>query len=336
MRETYAVRFKPLNSMADPSSNSNNTDTEDCSSESNLSLSVGYFPYEDTFFYEDTTPYEDMPSQSPSVQFLPPIQGMWRTESTLRPMGRRDQIQDNPEQFCKLSITLAWDVDVGSNDSDSIANWNLNGHNQWMDKYPEKKTELTLSKLDGLVQKLEKFLENQKDDEDCDSIFRESTQEEDFQLSSSSPPYMAQVSHQKHSSCQDSPNFKPPKNKDITQFPHIPLRLQEHELSEISEATGSQKTSITETSSNSSGQPEKGDSPSNTQTLSCLNFGWVFRWLRQQVFSSLLGREQPKKATKSPRRVASKKRLSHRNKRIQPQESLDLEHPMSSDFLTFL
>ncbi|XP_004383685.1 uncharacterized protein C12orf71 homolog [Trichechus manatus latirostris] len=278
--------------MADPSSNSNNTDTEDCSSESNLSLSVGYFPYEDTFFSEDTTPYEDMPSQSPSVQFLPPIQGMWRTESTLRPMGRRDQIQDNPEQFCKLSITLAWDVDVGSNDSDSIANWNLNGHNQWMDKYPEKKTELTLSKLDGLVQKLEKFLENQKDDEDSDSIFRESTQEEDFQLSSKSPPYMAQTS----------------------------------------QATGSQKTSITETSSNSSGQPEEEDSPSNTQTLSCLNFGWVFRWLRQQVFSSLLGREQPKKATKSPRRVAPKKRLSHRNKRIQPQESLDLEHPMSSDF----
>ncbi|KAM9673422.1 uncharacterized protein C12orf71 homolog [Trichechus inunguis] len=234
MRETYAVRFEPLNSMADPSSNSNNTDTEDCSSESNLSLSVGYFPYEDTFFSEDTTPYEDMPSQSPSVQFLPPIQGMWRTESTLRPMGRRDQIQDNPEQFCKLSITLAWDVDVGSNDSDSIANWNLNGHNQWMDKYPEKKTELTLSKLDGLVQKLEKFLENQKDDEDSDSIFRESTQEEDFQLSCKSPPYMAQVSHQKHSSCQDLPNFKSPENKDITQFPHIPLPLQEHELSEVS------------------------------------------------------------------------------------------------------
>nr|XP_023410800.1 uncharacterized protein C12orf71 homolog [Loxodonta africana] len=279
--------------MAYSSSHSDNTDTEDCSSESNLSLSVGYFPCEDTY-YEDTTPHEDTPSESPSFQLLPPIQGMWRTESTLRPMGRRDQIQDDPEQFCKLSITLAWDVDVGSNNSDSIANWDLNGHNQWMDKYPEKKTELTLSKLDGLVQKLEKFLENEKDDEDSDSIFHESTQEEDFQLSSSSPPDMAQM---------------------------------------ISQATGSQKTSTTETSSNSSAQPEEEASASNIQTLSCLNLGWVFRWLRQQVFSSLLRREHPGKATKSLHRVAPKKRLSHRSKRIQPQESLDLGHP---DFLTFL
>ncbi|XP_064139286.1 uncharacterized protein C12orf71 homolog [Loxodonta africana] len=217
--------------MAYSSSHSDNTDTEDCSSESNLSLSVGYFPCEDTY-YEDTTPHEDTPSESPSFQLLPPIQGMWRTESTLRPMGRRDQIQDDPEQFCKLSITLAWDVDVGSNNSDSIANWDLNGHNQWMDKYPEKKTELTLSKLDGLVQKLEKFLENEKDDEDSDSIFHESTQEEDFQLSSSSPPDMAQISHQKHSSCQDLPNLKSSENKDVTQFPQIPLRLQEQAVIE--------------------------------------------------------------------------------------------------------
>lgn len=41
---------------------------------------------------------------------------------------------------------------------------------------------MTLSKLDGLVQKLEKFLENQKDDKDDDSVFPESAQEEDSQL----------------------------------------------------------------------------------------------------------------------------------------------------------
>ncbi|XP_007947992.1 uncharacterized protein C12orf71 homolog [Orycteropus afer afer] len=277
--------------MAYSSSNSDSNDTEDCRSKSNLSLSVGYFPCEDNFFYEDTTPYEDMPFESPSIHFLPPIQGMWRTESTLRPMGRRDQIQEDTEQFCKLRITLAWDVDVGSNNSDLTTNWDLNRHNQWVDKYLEKRTELTLSKLDGLVHKLENFLENQKNDGDSNSIFHDSIPEEDFQLSRSSPPDMAQ----------------------------------------INQTTGSQRTSTTENSSISPGQPEE-DNASNIQTLSCLNFGWVFRWMRQQVFSSLLGREYPEKANKSPHRVESKNRLSHRSKRIQPQESLELGHTMSPDF----
>uniref|UniRef100_A0ABI7XJC1 Uncharacterized protein n=1 Tax=Felis catus TaxID=9685 RepID=A0ABI7XJC1_FELCA len=275
--------------MAHSSSSNNGTDYS-CSSESNLSLSVGYFPCEDTS-YEKTISREDVSSKGPSI-FVPPIQGTWRTESTGRLLRRQDQIQDDPKQFCKLSITLAWDIDVGSNNSDSIVNWDINGVNWWVDKYPEENTQLTLSKLDGLVQKLEKLLENQKDDDDG-SAFPESAQEEDFQLFSSSPPDRAQMTNQ---------------------------------------ATHSQRTSTLDTSSVSSGQPEKPekeDVHASTQAISCVNLRWVFHWLREQILSSLLGRQHPEEATERPNQRARKKRLSHRGKRIRPQDSLELGHPLS-------
>uniref|UniRef100_A0A8C9KHB4 Chromosome 12 open reading frame 71 n=1 Tax=Panthera tigris altaica TaxID=74533 RepID=A0A8C9KHB4_PANTA len=275
--------------MAHSSSSNDGTDSTDCSSESNLSLSVGYFPCEDTS-YKKTISREDVSSKGPSI-FVPPIQGTWRTESTGRLLRRQDQIQDDPKQFCKLSITLAWDIDVGSNNSDSIVNWDINGVNWWVDKYPEENTQLTLSKLDGLVQKLEKLLENQKDDDDG-SAFPESAQEEDFQLFSSSPPDRAQMTNQ---------------------------------------ATHSQRTSTLDTSSVSSGQPEKPEKEgahASTQAISCVNLRWVFHWLREQILSSLLGRQHPEEATEQPHQRARKKRLSHRGKRIQPQDSLELGHPL--------
>uniref|UniRef100_A0A8C9D8K3 Chromosome 12 open reading frame 71 n=1 Tax=Panthera leo TaxID=9689 RepID=A0A8C9D8K3_PANLE len=275
--------------MAHSSSSNDGTDYS-CSSESNLSLSVGYFPCEDTS-YKKTISREDVSSEGPST-FVPPIQGTWRTESTGRLLRRQDQIQDDPKQFCKLSITLAWDIDVGSNNSDSIVNWDINGVNWWVDKYPEENTQLTLSKLDGLVQKLEKLLENQKDDDDG-SAFPESAQEEDFQLFSSSPPDRAQMTNQ---------------------------------------ATHSQRTSTLDTSSVSSGQPEKPEKEgahASTQAISCVNLRWVFHWLREQILSSLLGRQHPEEATEHPHQRARKKRLSHRGKRIQPQDSLELGHPLS-------
>ncbi|XP_027448309.2 uncharacterized protein C12orf71 homolog [Zalophus californianus] len=295
---------------------SDRSDGTACSSESNLSLSVGYFPWDDTVSYENATSCEHVSPKGPST-LVPPIQGTWRTESTDRLLRRRDQIRDDPKQFCKLSITLAWDADIGSNNSDSTASWDITGRHQWIDKYPEENTQLTLSKLDSLVQKLEKFLENQKDEEGGDSAFPGSAQEEDFQLCSSSPPHIAQVSHQEHDSCQDLPHAC--QHKGIIQFPQIPPRLREHELAEmISQTTGSQRTSTTETSSVSSGQPEE-DAHSSTQALSCVNFRGVFRWLRQQVLTSLLRRPHPEEATESPQQLAQKKRLSHRGKRIQPQ-----------------
>ncbi|XP_062971771.1 uncharacterized protein C12orf71 homolog [Cynocephalus volans] len=266
--------------MAYSSSSSDYTDTEHCDSEtkSNLSLSVGYFPYEDTFIYE-TPSCEDTSCKGSPIPSLPPIQGTWRTESRGRLLKRQDQIQDKPEQFCKLSIPLAWDVDVGSNNADSIANWDLNGDKQWIDKYP-KERKLTLSRLNGLLQKLQTFLENQKDD---DSVFPESTQEEDFQLSSSSAPDMVQM---------------------------------------ISQATSSHRTSAKDTSSISSEQPEKGDTPSDTQAISCLNCGCVFRWLRKHILGSLLRRQHRNKPTGSPHQLAPKKRHCRASRRIHTQESL--------------
>ncbi|XP_014399774.1 PREDICTED: uncharacterized protein C12orf71 homolog [Myotis brandtii] len=217
--------------MADSFSYSNCADTGDCSSESNLSLSVGYYPNEDTFSNENTTSCEDTSSNNPSIHFVPPFQGSWWTESKGTLLERQGQIQDSTEQFGKLNITLAWN---GCNHSDSIINWDLHGDNQWIDKYPEEKTKLTLSKLNGLVQRLEQFLENQKDDEDDESVFPEYAQKEDFQLSSSTSSDVAQVSHQEHDTClQDLPTFNPPEN-DAIQCPQTPPKLQEHELAEVS------------------------------------------------------------------------------------------------------
>ncbi|XP_006140320.1 uncharacterized protein C12orf71 homolog [Tupaia chinensis] len=320
--------------MAHTSSISDDIDMDDCSSKSgsNLSLSVGYFPCEDIYCDEDKTSCEDISSNSSSIHFLPPIQGTWRTENIRRPIGRRDQIPDNPEQFCKLSIALAWDVDVDSNNANSIDNWDLNGSSHWIDKYPEEKTELTVSKLDDLVQKLETFLENQKDDKDDESVFPQSTEEEDHQPPGSSPQDTAQVSHQEHI-YQDPPKFEPADNEDITKSPQIPSRLKGHEFAElINQATSSQRISTVNTFSVLSGQPEEEDTPPDTQALSCLNLSWVFRWVRQQVQSSLLRRDRTEKATKSPGRPAHKKRCSNRSKKIQPQESFELGHPVSLDF----
>uniref|UniRef100_A0A096NP71 Chromosome 12 open reading frame 71 n=1 Tax=Papio anubis TaxID=9555 RepID=A0A096NP71_PAPAN len=276
---------------------SSNSDIEDYSSKSNsnLSLSVGYFPCEDTPCEdtpcEDTTSCEDATSKDPSIHFLPPIQGAWGTERIRRCMKRQDQIQDEPEQFCKLSIFLAWDVDVSSNNTDSIANRLLNGDNQWIDELPKERTKLSVSKLNNLVQEFQTFLENLKDDEDDDAVFPEA--QKDFQLSGGSPPEMVQM---------------------------------------ISQATASQRTSAPEISSILSEQPEKDDTPSHTQAQCCLNFGWAFSWLSQRILSPLLRRDHPVKATKSPHRPAPRKGLFHRGKRIQPQETLELGHPIQTDF----
>ncbi|XP_006895151.1 PREDICTED: uncharacterized protein C12orf71 homolog [Elephantulus edwardii] len=308
--------------------NSDSPDTEDSCSQSNLSVSVGYFPSHDIFFYENTTSDEEIASQIPSLHFLPPVQGMWKVAGTLRLRRRHNQSEDIMRKFSKLRVAIAWDVDVTSNNSDSTAAWDLNGTNQCINRNPDKMTELTLSKLEDLVKKLEEFVEHQRDNEDGTSVFNDSSQDEDFQLSndSSSPSeHTAQVGHQKQSPCQDTANFKPPKNEDVIKVPQIPLRHQEHELREINQPIGHLETSTIE-ASNASSQAEEEDSPSDTQTASFLNFGDTFQKLRQQVVPSLVREKRPEKITKSPWWVTLKRRLLQRYKRIQPQES-----PISED-----
>lgn len=125
-----------------------------------------------------------------------------------------------------------------------------------------------------------------------------------------------------------------------TYWPHCcpDYRSLTHSLSwqMTNQATHSQRTSTLDTSSVSSGQPEKPEKEgahASTQAISCVNLRWVFHWLREQILSSLLGRQHPEEATEQPHQRARKKRLSHRGKRIQPQDSLELGHPLSPDNL---
>lgn len=117
----------------------------------------------------------------------------------------------------------------------------------------------------------------------------------------------------------------------VVQIPHTHSSLIPWQTK--SQTRGGRRTSMAETSSSSSDQLEEEDSHSSTQSLSCLNFRWVFRWLRQQVLS-FWGRQHPQKATEYPCQLTQKKRLSHRSKRIQPQESIELEHPALPYFNT--
>jgi hypothetical protein len=218
--------------MTTSPSSSDYTDTEDddvWESKSDLNLSVGYFPYDDPFSYEDPTSYEDTTSVDSPVHFLPPVQGKGWTKS-IRLVKRQDQIEDDPGQFCKLRITLAWDVDVGPDQADPAANWNLNRDHHWMDKWPQERTKLTPCKLDDLTRKFETFLEDQNNDKNDDSLFTESRQEKDFQLSTSSLSHMAQISHKEHDACQVLPKCKPPENRKVIQLPEISPRSKEHEL----------------------------------------------------------------------------------------------------------
>ncbi|XP_012888931.1 PREDICTED: uncharacterized protein C12orf71 homolog [Dipodomys ordii] len=288
--------------MATSSSSSDYSDTEDyvSDSKSDLSLSVGYFPWENDFFYEDLTRCEDLTCMDSPAHFLPPpAQGTQQMKSIRRLLRRQEQIQDNREQFRQLSIPLAWDMDADSDQANSITNRDLHRPYWWADKWPEEDTKLTLGKLNGLVHKLETFLENQKaDKEEEESMFLKSTQEEDFLLASSTPPQMAQVSHT---------------------------------VKVMSQETENHSKSTPETSFNSSGQLEEAaTSDADTPTISCLNFGWAFRWLRQQVLSSLRRREQPDKG-QTRWHQNTVRRHSVRSNTVEPRGCRQPRHPPSPD-----
>lgn len=212
--------------MTASSSSSDYSGTEDSASEYefNHSPSVGHYPSENTFSYEDVALCEETASRDAEVHFLPPSQGTWGTASLRRLLRKRVEMEHAPDQFCKLSITLAWDFDLGSDYEDSPANLDLNRHSQWMDKWPEDSTKLTLCKLDNLVQKLETFLEKEKGGQHDGCVLPESTQKEDFHLNGSPPPHTAQVSH------QDLPRYKAPENEDICQVLENPPRLWKDEV----------------------------------------------------------------------------------------------------------
>nr|XP_012805558.2 uncharacterized protein C12orf71 homolog [Jaculus jaculus] len=291
------MKVAPWSTTATPPSSSDDSDSETSSaSSSSHSLSVGYYPSENTFSYEDMG-CEEKTSADLSACFLPPTQGAWGTESLRRHLWRRDQMQCVPEQFCKLSIMLAWDADVGSDHAVPQASVDLNGHHQWMDKGLGEKTKLTSDKLENLIQRLETFLENEKSDQD-DSPG--SVWEVPSPHASDSSPRTLQACLEELDTCQDSSTtYRPQKSKDATRVLMSPLGLQEEELDPETRLRGSP----TETPSTSS----------NTHTTFCPNLRWAFCWLRKRLFSRWRRDHHPGQAKKS---------CSLRVNRIQPQEGL--------------
>ncbi|XP_050020682.1 uncharacterized protein C12orf71 homolog isoform X1 [Alexandromys fortis] len=308
--------------MTTSPSSSDDSGTEDSVSDckSDQSLSTGYFPTENTFSYREMASYgemascEETASGNPSLHLLPPNQGSWGTGSVRRLFRKQDQMKEDREQFCKLSISLAWDTNVSSDQADTLANPDLNGQWQWMDRWPKDRTKLTPCKLDNLVQKLETFLEKEKGSQHDSPLHPESTQKEDVHLTSVPPPQKAWVRHEKHGICQDLPKHKTPKNKESCQAPENPPRLREDEvMQEIGQAA---KSSL----ETSSVVPiHHGEDSSHSYGTSCLNLRWVFHWLRTQVFSRLR-REHSSQDTTSWHQKAARKIHSLRGNRIQPQE----------------
>ncbi|XP_060050540.1 uncharacterized protein C12orf71 homolog [Erinaceus europaeus] len=276
---------------------------------SELSLSVGYFPNEDTTPPDSPTSSEDTAAEGAPLYFLPPIQGSWRTTGLGRLSGGGGHAQAGPEQFCKLSISLAWDMDASSTSSNQAAPGDCEGEALWAGKFPHRKAELTLCQLDSLVQKLEMFLEDQKDEED--TVLFGPGPGEDFQEPGS--PGLAPTRVPNAVPYQDLPRLSPLHEENATQSRAAPPRLLGGELAEIRQPTPPGNTPGTSCKTRS--LPEE-DASSSTQAQSCLNLRGVFRRLRQLLLSSLPGR-----ATWSSQRPAEKKRLFHRGIQIQPQES---------------
>ncbi|KAH0514399.1 hypothetical protein LTLLF_135365 [Microtus ochrogaster] len=254
--------------MTTSPSSSDDSGTEDSvfDCKSDQSLSTGYFPTENMFSYGEMASCEETASGDPSLHLLPPNQGSWGTGSVRRLFRKQDQMKEDREQFCKLSISLAWDTNVSSDQADALANLDLNGQWQWMDRWPKDRTKLTPCKLDNLVQKLETFLEKEKGSQHDSPLHPESTQKEDVHLTSVPPPHTAWVRHEKHGICQDLPKHKTPKTKDSCQAPENPPRLGEDEvMQEIGQAA---KSSL-ETSSTV--PIHHGDDGSHSYSTSCLN-----------------------------------------------------------------
>ncbi|KAM6171874.1 uncharacterized protein C12orf71-like [Erethizon dorsatum] len=274
--------------MASLSPSSNPSDTEDCNCEtkSTLSLSGGYFPCEDPSSCEDIIFLEDMtPSVCSSGELIPPIQGTQGPKRKKRRPSLQKLLQDDPQQIYKLGITVAWADD---NDFEkSTSHKKLRGGKALLDGCPKDETKLT----------------------------------EDLQVSSCSPPHLAQVTHQGQEACQDLPACKPSDNEDVVPSPELPVMHEKEEFAQMTgEASGSYKSGITEPSA-SSAQPEE-DTP-KPQTTACLHMGQLFPWLRKRFLSMIRRRQDPELSTKSCPQQGTKRRRYLRGKKIQPEGPLE-------------
>ncbi|KAF7478703.1 hypothetical protein GHT09_010151 [Marmota monax] len=298
--------------MEDSSSGSSCPDIEHCISEPkfNQSLSVGSFPF------EDSTDCEDLTSEGLSGLFLPPVQGAWGTKSVRRSMGRRNKIRDKPEKLRETAITEILYAYLSCHE-DSLADWSQSDDYQRMDKCQQETVTQAFCEFHDLMKNIKAFLDNTNDDEEDDSVLSDPPHEEDVQPPRSVSSHMDQVVPEEHEACQDLPKWKPPENGDTTQFPEMPLGLEDDEIVEME----SQETGTAESASVSAEQSEEEDVPSDAESTSCLNFRGFFHWLRKQVVSYLPGRKRHERANKVPILLALKRRHFVGGHRLLPQES---------------
>ncbi|XP_027700114.1 uncharacterized protein C12orf71 homolog [Vombatus ursinus] len=321
------MRSDPLDTMSSPSSQSDSADTEISSSENNFSLSVGYFPSQDTNSCEETVPEGD------SIHFLPPIQGAWLTESTGRPKGKHSQVQMSPEQFSKLSITLAWDIDLGPDQADSVSQCKLNRENNWAGTKRQRNIHWTMGELDCFVQKLETDIQKEN------TLIPESRPKKDSHTVS-----LLETTKTTTKSILDE--NMPPNSSTVQLAENIqPVMPQEYKLRATKEmetwqyrqetpSYKNKRASSGESSSLSTGKREDQPPPSpGIQSLSCLNISRLLRWLREQVISSISGRVQSQNKDAEGTKLPAQKRLrSCREWRVQPQDTPKSTDPKPLDF----
>ncbi|XP_055990580.1 uncharacterized protein C12orf71 homolog [Sorex fumeus] len=265
------------------------------SSGSDLSVSVGCFPCEDSPSCEDSDP------DSPLPYYVPPIQSMWRTQrgSSGRPQGGA-----SPGPADKLGITLAWDLDADSASSDAAAaaSCALAGDALLGAQRLPSQKQLALSQLDGLVQKLEKFLENHQEDnedDDDDSVLCESAHEEAAQGPGSPSPDPGEGRATERTGSRHTVDAPCPGEGLTPQGPGL-----------------AQPGSPTaDTASEWPGGPEEEAPAADTQSPSCLNLWGAVHWLRRRVLSSLQARGRADRGRGD--------RTLHRGTRVQPQVSLE-------------
>ncbi|XP_054973967.1 uncharacterized protein C12orf71 homolog [Sorex araneus] len=253
------------------------------SSGSDLSVSVGCFPREDSSSCEDSAP------DSPLPYHVPPAQGVWRTRRPGRGAG------GSPGPSCTLGISLALDLDVSSAGSDTAAaGCDLAGDApRGAQRLPSQK-QLALSQLDGLVQKLEKFLETHKEgnEDDNDSVLHESAHEE------AGPGF-------------DSPSPDPACHAtERTGSQHaVDAPCPGEGLTPQGPGPAQPGSPAADAASRWPGGPE--EEAADTQRPSCLAFWGALHWLRRRIRSSLRARA-----------AGQGHSALHRGRRVRPQVPL--------------
>ncbi|KAM4824478.1 uncharacterized protein C12orf71 homolog [Urocitellus parryii] len=167
--------------MDDSSSGSSCPTMEHCisQSKSNQSLSVVPFPSEDRPDCEAVTPCEDLTSEGPSS--LPPVQGAGGTSSVRRPMGRRNGIQEKPEEPGEEDMDEPINAYLCSLHKDSVAKWaqSDDDDDESMDNWEQETITKTVWEMYYFLKTIKVCLDRPKNVEDDNTVLPGSPQEED-------------------------------------------------------------------------------------------------------------------------------------------------------------